>query len=162
MTDYNGYIDSIDLLNTFNRFMTSAETKNIFPASFQSVRPRHVEEMIHILDPKHKGKILTSKFMTILALQNTKLPSQKELESYQRGVTSMANTEGLIKYRDFEEVKIIQRQLTCQIPAWFDDSQQEAKQYPLSNPFDRLGHLKKIIFEIHSNKVSFCFLQTRA
>jgi len=75
MTDYNGYIDSIDLLNTFNRFMTSAETKNIFPASFQSVRPRHVEEMIHILDPKHKGKILTSKFMTILALQNTKLPS---------------------------------------------------------------------------------------
>lgn len=106
MTDYNGYIDTIDLLNTFNRFVTSADTRHMFPASFQSIRPKHVEEMVHNFDPKHKGKILTSKFLTILALQNSKLPSQKELESYQRGVSSMSDSEGLIKFRDFEEVRL--------------------------------------------------------
>lgn len=77
----------------------------MFPARFKALQGENIERFIQILDPSNKGRIMMSKLFTLFALQSTPFPSGKQLDSYERNLMSMAQGDGEVSFRDFQEVK---------------------------------------------------------
>jgi hypothetical protein len=151
LSDSGLMIEARDLLGfliTLQRYRMMSRT---LPKTWKNLSAADFEHLIANFDTKAQGKVPMNHFFTYVCLQNTPLPDAETLQDYEAKLEELSS-QGRISLEDFLEV-----------PTFFDQTQDQRKVYERSNTFDRVRHLKKLLFEVNGdlNKVKSLNSRTR-
>lgn len=145
LSDSLARIETKDLLNYFITMMRYRPLQKMLPQSWDKLNAQHFERLIALFDPNLTGKVPMNHLFTLICLQNTPIPDELTLEDYKQRLEG-AGSKGKINSEAFTS-----------LPAFFDASQEQKRQYERSNKFNRVLHLKRILFEANcdTKKVGF-------
>jgi hypothetical protein len=146
-----GLIESKDLLKYLVNLMKYKPLRKTFPGHWQGLGQKDFEYMITVLDKKTEGQVSLRFVMTAICLQNSPVPTERQIEEYKKELTDQS-TDGWISKEKFVGVA-----------SWFDETQLQLKVHERSNRFDRVKNLKTLLFEINGNlvKVRSLLLQNK-
>lgn len=139
LADSNMMIESRDLLSFLIKMQRYRPLARSVPKSWLDLSAMDFEQLIANFDKKASGKVPMNHFFTLVCLQNTPLPDEGVLEEYRQSLQeqSKKNRIGLVEF--------------VNTPAFFDITQGQTKVHERSNRFDRVRHLKRLIFETNGD-----------
>ena len=146
LADIVGLVESRDLIAYLANLLKYRPGQRALPTNWNKLAFIDFEALASRFDPKHTGKISMKAIFTPIALQNAPFPDATILEEYRKNLAREAK-DGKIPIEKFIE-----------IPAFFDQSQEQKKLHERSNKFNRVKALKRVLFEVNGNvkKVNFC------
>jgi hypothetical protein len=150
LSNLAGLIESKDLLKYFVHLMKYKPLRKALPAHWDGLSQKDFEYMLTVLDRKSQGYVSLRFVMTAICLQNSTVPSERQLDEYKKELSDQS-TEGWISKEKF-----------IGVPSWFDETQLQLKVHERSNRFDRVKNLKSLLFEIngHSSQVTAFYPRT--
>jgi hypothetical protein len=139
LSDSLSRIESKDLLNFLITMQRYRPLARLLPPRWTKLGAADFEQLIAQFDPQLTGKIPTNHLFTLVCLQNSSLPKDLSLADY-RARLEAVGSKGKVSCEEF-----------VAMPAFFDASQEQKKQYDRSNKFNRVYHLKRLLFEVNGD-----------
>lgn len=139
VSDALSRIESRDLLNFFVNLMRYRPLLKTLPSRWSQLQTHDFEHLIAFFDPHLTGKIQMNHIFTLICLQNSHIPDDLSLSEYRQRLEELGS-KGKISIEKF-----------CSAAAFFDNSQDQKKQYERSNKFNRVYHLKRLLFEVNGD-----------
>jgi hypothetical protein len=127
------------LLSYFVTITRYQPLKRILPQSWHTLKAQDFEHVIALFDPNLTGKIPMNHLFTLICLQNSQIPDNMTIEDYRQRLEAIGS-KGKITIESFTSA-----------PSFFDSSQEQKKQYERSNKFNRVHHLKRLLFEVNGD-----------
>lgn len=157
LTNFAGLIETKDFLRYLSVLTKYAPGLLTLPDQWKKLSVETLEETAARFDPQLTGKVSMRQIFTMICLQASAFPFGSQLEDYRAHLEHQAGKQILQAEAEGEEEPPVATHISMEAfletEAFFD---QKEKQHPdeehsRSTPFERLRHLKTLLFECNGN-----------